>query len=122
MTECTAEGDKAYEKVVRYIKDSIIGGELKIGSKLPPERNIAEELGLSRNSVREGIHMLKIMGFVSSQQGAGNYVVCDLDENITESLSIMKDGNLDRKALAAIVFSDKEKRKVLNDITHGDRP
>jgi dephospho-CoA kinase len=33
---------------------------------------------------------------------------------------VMKDGNLDRKALAAIVFSDKEKRKVLNDITHAE--
>ncbi|MCI2062151.1 MAG: FadR family transcriptional regulator [Eubacteriaceae bacterium] len=89
MTGCTADSDKAYEKVVRYIKNKIIAGELKLGSKLPPERNIAEELGLSRNSVREGIHMLKIMGFVSSQQGAGNYVACNLEENITESLSIM---------------------------------
>ncbi len=80
---------KAYEKVMAYIKNSIINHELKIGSKLPPERDIAEELQVSRNSVREGIHMMKIMGFISSQQGAGNYISCDFEKNMTESLSMM---------------------------------
>ena len=59
---------KAYEKVIEHIKKQIINHDLTIGEKLPPEREISEQLGVSRNSVREAIHMLEMMGFISSQQ------------------------------------------------------
>lgn len=71
---------KAYEKVIEHIKKQIINHDLTIGEKLPPEREISEQLGVSRNSVREAIHMLEMMGFISSQQGAGNYVSCNFEK------------------------------------------
>ena len=43
---------KAYKGVIDYFKQKIIDGELRPGEKLPPERDIAEQLGVSRNSVR----------------------------------------------------------------------
>ena len=44
-----------YEKAIAYIIDRIKEGSLQLGSKLPPERKIAEELGIGRNSIREAI-------------------------------------------------------------------
>ena len=79
---------KAYEKVIEHIKKQIINHDLTIGEKLPPEREISEQLGVSRNSVREAIHMLEMMGFISSQQGAGNYVSCNFEKNLVESMSM----------------------------------
>ena len=47
-----------YEKAITYIIDRIKEGSLQLGSKLPPERRIAEELGIGRNSIREAISIL----------------------------------------------------------------
>ena len=46
---------KAYKVVIDYFKKKILDGELRPGEKLPPERDIAEQLNVSRNSVREPI-------------------------------------------------------------------
>ncbi len=48
-----AKSQKTYGIVVDYFKKKIIAEDLKPGEKLPPEREIAEELGVSRNSVRQ---------------------------------------------------------------------
>ena len=44
---------------------------------------------MSRNSVREAIRTLSLLGFVSSTQGAGNFVTCDIEQNLRESLRMM---------------------------------
>lgn len=81
--------ERAYEKVIEHIKNEIWQGTLKRGERLPPERELAETLGVSRNSVREAIRTLGLMGFVSSTQGAGNFVTCDIEQNLRESLRMM---------------------------------
>ncbi len=81
--------EKAYEKVIQYIRDEIWQGNLKRGERLPPERELAESLGVSRNSVREALRTLSLMGFISSVLGAGNFVSCDLHKNLSESLRMM---------------------------------
>ena len=83
------KSERAYEKVINYIKDEIRVGNLKRGESLPPERELAELLGVSRNSVREAVRTMSLRGFVSSVQGAGNFVTCDLEKNFSESLRIM---------------------------------
>ncbi len=80
---------KSYTKVIEYIKKQIREGELKIGGRLPAERDLSEMLGISRNSVREAIRTLDIMGVISSQQGAGNYLTGNFEGNLVESLSMM---------------------------------
>lgn len=80
---------KSYLKVIDYIKKQIRVGELTIGSKLPAERELSEILGVSRNSVREAIRTLDIMGAISSQQGAGNYLIGNFENNLVESMSMM---------------------------------
>ncbi len=80
---------KSYTKVIDYIKHQIRVGNLKTGGKLPAERELSEILGVSRNSVREAIRTLDIMGIISSQQGAGNYLTGNFENNLMESMSMM---------------------------------
>lgn len=81
--------EKSYMKVIDYIKGQIRKEELTIGGKLPAERELSEILGISRNSVREAIRTLDIMGVISSQQGAGNFLTGNFENNLVESLSMM---------------------------------
>lgn len=80
---------KSYTKVIEYIKKQIKEGGLKLGGRLPAERELSEMLGISRNSVREAIRTLDIMGVISSQQGAGNYLIGNFESNLVESMSMM---------------------------------
>jgi GntR family transcriptional repressor for pyruvate dehydrogenase complex len=80
---------KSYIKVIDYIKSQIRAGNLVAGEKLPAERELSVILGVSRNSVREAIRTLDIMGVISSQQGAGNYLTGNFENNLAESLSMM---------------------------------
>ena len=89
MAENGQRAERAYEKVLDYIRSEVRRGRLKRGERLPPERELAEQLGVSRNSVREAMRTLSLMGFVSSVQGAGNYVSCDLEGNLSSSLEMM---------------------------------
>ena len=65
---------KVYMQVLEQILDLIRNGTLKPGDKLPPEKILAERLGVSRPSVREGIVALEILGLVDSRGGKGNIV------------------------------------------------
>lgn len=89
MCEKPEKSEKAYERVVNYIRHEIWLGNLKCGEHLPAERDLAEMLGVSRNSVREAIRTLNLMGFISSVHGVGNFVSCDLEQNLSETLRIM---------------------------------
>ncbi len=80
---------RVYEQVVENIKDMIENGELKIGDKLPTERAMAEELNVSRASIREAIRSLEVIGLIESKQGAGNYIKKDFSEILLEPLSMM---------------------------------
>ncbi len=62
--------DEAIEK----IKAMILSGELPAGSKLPNEEAFANQLGLSRNSLREAVRALAAMKILVSRQGDGTYV------------------------------------------------
>jgi GntR family transcriptional repressor for pyruvate dehydrogenase complex len=80
---------KSYQKVIDYIKKQIREGKLQSGGKLPAERELSSILGVSRNSVREAIRTMEIMGVISSQQGAGNYLTGNFENNLVESISMM---------------------------------
>lgn len=52
----------------------ITTGSLKAGSRLPVEKDLAAELGVSRSSLREGVRALANMGVLETRQGDGTYV------------------------------------------------
>lgn len=62
------------EMVARRILDMVSARALRPGDQLPPERELAESLGVSRPSVREAIRGLAILGVVKSRQGGGAYI------------------------------------------------
>ncbi|OYN93436.1 GntR family transcriptional regulator [Enemella evansiae] len=64
-------GRKAYEVVLRHIEDEIIAGRLQVGSLLPPERELAASLRVSRSAAREAIRALEAQGVLSSGVGVG---------------------------------------------------
>lgn len=62
---------KTYELVVRQIKEEIFAGRLRPGDRLPGERQLSEQLQVSRPSVREAVRILQAMEVVRSRPGAG---------------------------------------------------
>jgi len=62
--------DAAIEK----IKGMIVSGELRPGDRLPREADLAERLGLSRNSLREAVKALSLIHVLDVRQGDGTYV------------------------------------------------
>ena len=80
MTEARAAWDtpivreSVAEMVARRILDMVSARALRPGDQLPPERELAETLGVSRPSVREAIRGLAILGVVKSRQGGGAYI------------------------------------------------
>lgn len=62
---------RAHEQVVGAIEDQIMSGALKVGDPLPPERELASRLQVSRAGVREAIRVLEAQGVVISSVGAG---------------------------------------------------
>ena len=63
------------EEVVTRLRDMIHSGELTPGDRLPPERDLAKLLGVSRPTLRAGIRSLSTVGILQSRQGAGTFVV-----------------------------------------------
>ena len=104
---------KAYKGVIDYFKKKIMDGELRPGEKLPPERDIAERLNVSRNSVREAIRIMDMTGVISSQQGSGNYITCEFQKSLAETMTMMfamdqidyKQISQIRQALECLAFS-----------------
>ena len=65
---------QAAEQVVRHVAVLIERKELRPGDRLPPERELAQELGVSRPTVRAGLHALAAMGVTESRQGSGTFI------------------------------------------------
>lgn len=72
---------KQYQEIGDDLRAQIIQGQYPVGSRLPPERNIAEKYGVSRTIVREALLMLELQGTVDIRQGSGVYVMRIPEEN-----------------------------------------
>lgn len=81
--------NKIYLNVVQYIKEEVRQDRLRVGNKLPTEREMSAQLGISRNSIREALRTLGSLGIVESRQGSGNYLCGDVSKFFTESFEMM---------------------------------
>jgi GntR family transcriptional repressor for pyruvate dehydrogenase complex len=80
---------RIYEEVVDMIVQRIRSGVLTVGQRFPPERILAEEMGVSRTSLREALRALESMGYIYSVPGGGNYINSVSLEHVLPSLSAM---------------------------------
>lgn len=62
------------EQITASIADAILDGAFPPGSALPPERELAEQLGVNRTSLRQGLARLQQMGLIEARHGSGNVV------------------------------------------------
>src|SRR6187549_2134162 len=66
-------GDSA-ASVVAHVRGLIDRGALGPGARLPPERDLAREVGVSRPTVRAGLRTLAALGVIRSRRGSGTYI------------------------------------------------
>ena len=62
---------RLYEDVIKQIMNLIKNGILKPGDQLPTERELSEQLKVSRTSIREALRSMEMAGFLESRVGAG---------------------------------------------------
>jgi len=81
------------EEIVSQIREQIAEGELKAGDRLPSERDMAQQLGVSRPTVREALQVLEHTGFVEIRQGSGTYIKDIGKQSLTDPLQILIQGS-----------------------------
>ena len=69
------EPQRLYRQIADQLRGLIARGEYPVGQRLPPERDLAAQLGVSRPSVREALIALEVEGFVEVRPGSGIYVI-----------------------------------------------
>ncbi|MEV0039313.1 FadR/GntR family transcriptional regulator [Streptomyces sp. NPDC050804] len=87
--------DEAIEK----IKGMIVSGALRPGDRLPRESELASDLGLSRNSLREAVRALSLIRILDVRQGDGTYVTSLDPQLLLEALSFVVDFHRDDTVL-----------------------
>ncbi|CAN7289122.1 FadR/GntR family transcriptional regulator [Phenylobacterium sp. LjRoot225] len=117
MTRSPAETRKLYQQVAAAIGDGIASGLYARGHRLPSERDLAEEFGVSRPTIREAMLALEIRGMVEARHGSGVYVTDaapdpapapELDIGafeLTEARALFEG---EAAALAATIITDEE--------------
>ncbi|SFU14668.1 GntR family transcriptional regulator, hexuronate regulon transcriptional repressor [Pseudovibrio denitrificans] len=81
----TEANNRLYRMIGEQLKEKIKNKEYAIGGKLPPERTICQELGVSRTVVREAIIMLEIEGIVSVRKGSGIHILSDQPKRVEQA-------------------------------------
>ena len=83
---------RAHELVIESIEDQILAGALRVGDPLPPERELAARLQVSRAGVREAVRVLEGQGVLRSRVGsgveAGTFVAALPDQALTRFLRL----------------------------------
>lgn len=69
--------------VAQTLQRRITGGEFRQGDCLPPQRELAESLGVSRTALREAISLLEGLGLVKSQAGRGVFVTAGAEPDVS---------------------------------------
>lgn len=80
---------KVYEQIIDQFKTMIANGTLNKGDKLPSERDLVNQLGVSRASIREALSALQMIGLVEARQGEGNFIRGNFEESLIEPLSLI---------------------------------
>lgn len=120
------------DHAINKIKAMIVSGDLGPGSRLPREADLAGELGVSRNSLREAVRALSLVRILDVRQGDGTYVSSLAPESLLDAVSFLLELHQDDSvlqifgvrrilepgatALAARVMSDEDIDKLRDSL------
>lgn len=82
------DANKKYEMVINQLEALILAKELKKGDKLPTEKELTELLGVSRNSIREAISALTILGIVEKNNKGGTVITCNSIQGVCRPMAL----------------------------------
>lgn len=80
---------RLYEQVISYIQENIEKDIFQIGEKLPTERSLAEQLNVSRGTLRDAFRVLESRGVIETRPGAGRILMKPIDSNISAGENIL---------------------------------
>lgn len=110
--------DRLYQGIVAQIEALLERGELKPGDQLPPERQLAEQLQVSRASVREALRSLELLGIVETRAGGGTFVRQAQPDDLARPLtSLISRGHtvadvIDVRGLLEPAIAERAARKI----------
>ncbi|MEU1971563.1 FadR/GntR family transcriptional regulator [Microbacterium sp. NPDC019599] len=87
------------DEAIQRIRRMITSGELGPGDRLPPEKELSERLGLSRNSLREAVKALEVIRVLDVRRGDGTYVTSLEPRLLLEAMAFVVDLHTDRSVL-----------------------
>lgn len=79
------------DRAISAIKQMVVDGTLRPGDRLPTEKELAETIGVSRNSLREAVKALSVIRVLDVRQGDGTYVTALEPAQLLESLAFVLD-------------------------------
>jgi GntR family transcriptional regulator, transcriptional repressor for pyruvate dehydrogenase complex len=83
------ERSPLYKEVLARLQDLVARAELRPGDKLPGERELAVELGVSRNSLRPALAALEALGVLEIRHGSGTFLRSSTVADVAESLAVI---------------------------------
>jgi GntR family transcriptional regulator, transcriptional repressor for pyruvate dehydrogenase complex len=75
MKSSSVRRTSAADEIFHILHEQILSGKLKAGDRLPSQEKLARQLGVSRNTLREAVYKLTVMGLLKAMQGVGT-IVC----------------------------------------------
>jgi GntR family transcriptional repressor for pyruvate dehydrogenase complex len=96
------------DDAIDRLKEMIRSGQIKPGDRLPREPDLAESLGVSRNSLREAVRALSLLRILDVRQGDGTYVTALAADTLLAALSVVVDFHGDATLLEVV-----EVRRIL---------
>lgn len=102
------------DDAIKKIQSMIISGDLKPGQRLPPEKELSERLGLSRNSLREAVKALDLIRVLDVRRGDGTYVTTLEPALLFDAVSFVVDMHQDTSLMELF-----EVRRILEPAAAG---
>jgi GntR family transcriptional repressor for pyruvate dehydrogenase complex len=99
----TRISDEVYNQIVSLISR----GKFKPGERFPSERDMASELGVSRQSIREALYRAEIMGLIEIRQGGGTFIRSSVYKPLKPPLTVLIEKEAER------IFEFLEMRKLI---------
>lgn len=107
----TGEGKNLKANFINAMQAKILSGELKPGDRLPPERELAQQMGISRGSVNQGILDMERMGFLRIVPRKGTFVAEYVRRATPETLSAIM--SYDSALIDSTLFRDLMDLRIL---------